>query len=363
MPSLTLPRVPHYQPPPPTKQELPYADLAIIDLSKASTPEGRASLSGEVKNALLTHGFFYVVNHGLPQPKTERMFDIADVPMSYVSDEEKQALHGRSHETGVYQGYKPRQYWHLDAGVRDQQEHYNVGRHVRDFKQPEAFGPYLPEVQAFVDHNHFNIFHPLLRVIALGLELPEETLVNLHGYDDPNSTYLRFQKYFPRTEDDEAKTNNVWMKGHKDIGSITLLWSQPVSALQILTAEGWRWIKHIENALIINAGDTLEFLTGGFYKGTIHRVIQPPVDQRGYTRLGMIYFCYANDDVRLVPLVESPVLQRAMLQPKCDPAVAPTMKEWRLSRILSYGATELRQGKEKATEEEDVHGIVVKHYN
>jgi hypothetical protein len=35
-----------------------------------------------------------------------------------------------------------------------------------------------------------------------------------------------------------------------DIGSITLLWSQPVAALQIQTKEGWRWVKHIDNALV-----------------------------------------------------------------------------------------------------------------
>ena len=68
------------------------------------------------------------------------------------------------------------------------------------------------------------------------------------------------------------KTNNVWLKGHtgeaqdsflipyefseslyffEDIGSVTILWSQPVSALQILSPDGkWRWVKHIPNGLV-----------------------------------------------------------------------------------------------------------------
>lgn len=41
-----------------------YADLAVIDLSKAATAEGRAELAGPVRDALTTNGFFYVVNHG-----------------------------------------------------------------------------------------------------------------------------------------------------------------------------------------------------------------------------------------------------------------------------------------------------------
>ncbi len=36
-----------------------------------------------------------------------------------------------------------------------------------------------------------------------------------------------------------------------DIGTVTVLWSQPVSALQIRCPDGkWRWIKHIDNALV-----------------------------------------------------------------------------------------------------------------
>lgn len=88
-----------------------YADLAIIDLSKAKTPEGRAALANEVRDALSTTGFFYVVGHGYTQEETDRMFDIADVPFAQVSDEEKQAYLGKIKETGSFQGYKLRNYW------------------------------------------------------------------------------------------------------------------------------------------------------------------------------------------------------------------------------------------------------------
>lgn len=41
----------------------------------------------------------------------ERMFDIADVPFSQVSDEEKEKYVAQTKQTGSYQGYKLRQYW------------------------------------------------------------------------------------------------------------------------------------------------------------------------------------------------------------------------------------------------------------
>jgi isopenicillin N synthase-like dioxygenase len=113
----------------------------------------------------------------------------------------------------------------------------------------------------------------------------------------------------------------------------------------------------------VNAGDALEFLTGGYYKGTIHRVVQPPQDQQNYTRLGVFYFAMPDDDVKLVPMAESPVLQRVGIQIRCDDSEAPTMEQWRKLRTSAYGQTELKSGNEKGVEEEIINGVLVKHYN
>ena len=79
----------------------------------------------------------------------------------------------------------------------------------------------------------------------------------------------------------------------------------------------------------------MEMLSGGFYKATIHRVIQPPADQRGCTRLGLFYFGLANDDVRLLPVAQSPVLQRVGITRKIADEDAPTQEEYRIARTLS----------------------------
>ncbi|KAG6900241.1 hypothetical protein C0993_000882, partial [Termitomyces sp. T159_Od127] len=114
---------------------------------------------------------------------------------------------------------------------------------------------------------------------------------------------------------------------------------------------------------VVNAGESLEFMSGGFYKGTIHRVHEPPVDQRGLTRLGVFYFAVFNDDVKLVPLQESPVLQRAGIIRRTQDDCAPSMGTYRKGRIAAYGITVPREGKEKGVEEEEVAGVVIRHYN
>lgn len=130
---------------------------------------------------------------------------------------------------------------------------------------------------------------------------------------------------------------------------------------------------------MINAGDALEFLSGGIYRATIHRsirfphtipnflsqvlfrVVQPPPDQREHTRLGVFYFCLADDDTQLAPLTDSPVLKRVGISKQFDDA--PTMAAWRKSRTSAYGHSKLKPALENGIEEEVIEGIVVKHYN
>ncbi|ESK88673.1 hypothetical protein Moror_3076 [Moniliophthora roreri MCA 2997] len=127
MPGLiTVPEVPRYILAQPTTEALDYADLPIIDLSKAhSTPEAFQELAGEIRSAMSAQGFLYVINHGYTPSQTERIFDIADVPFTQVSENEKKVYDARAHETGFLDGYKLRQYWHIEGGVRDQLEQYN----------------------------------------------------------------------------------------------------------------------------------------------------------------------------------------------------------------------------------------------
>ncbi|OBZ66835.1 1-aminocyclopropane-1-carboxylate oxidase 9 [Grifola frondosa] len=335
MPSTILPPVAHYVPAPPTKENLDYADLAIVDLSKAQTAAGRAELAAQVKEAMSGQGFFYVVNHGYTQAQTERMVDIADIPFTLVDDEEKRRFAPDIKKLGSYQGYKLRQYWHIDAGVRDQIEHYNINHDITRKQHPKALQPVLPEIDAFIRPATSMLF-------ALGLELPEDTFVNNHNFDAVGETWARFMKYYPRSEEDEVKTKNVWLKGHTDTGSISILWSQPVAALQILSPDGkWRWVRHIDNALVVNAGDTMESAR------------RPG----GYARLGLFYFTMPDDDVKIAPMTDSPVVQKHGIVGRFTNKDIMTMEQWRKARISAYGQSQL-QKKENGTEEEVINGIV-----
>ena len=51
--------------------------------------------------------------------------------------------------------------------------------------------------------------------------------------------------------------------------------------------------------IVINAGDMLEMATGGYYRSTPHRVVNPPAAESGRSRLSMPLFLHPASDVRL----------------------------------------------------------------
>ena len=50
------------------------------------------------------------------------------------------------------------------------------------------------------------------------------------------------------------------------MGSLTLLFRQPVAALQVLGKDGsWKWVRPQQDALTVNIADALQFLTSKRY--------------------------------------------------------------------------------------------------
>lgn len=61
-------------------------------------------------------------------------------------------------------------------------------RNIVGQEHPRPLRPFIPEMEDFARHNHFNVLHPVLRLLALGLELPEDTLVKTHNFDAKGET-------------------------------------------------------------------------------------------------------------------------------------------------------------------------------
>jgi len=335
-----------------TKEDLDWADLATIDLSKFGTPEGKKELAQTLIDAVRTKGFFYVTNFGISQDKVDRQFALGqafyELPLE-VKEEYTPDL-----ENGVYNGYRPAGRRVVGGGLKDQTEVYNIPKFQGDFPQehPSPVKENLPEIEEFARSLHTEVLDPLHVLFAIALELPEDYFTNLHKYEDKSEDHLRYMKYSKYSPEDTAKlSDGLWSQGHTDLGSVTLLFRQPVAALQIkdhVTGE-WKWAKPLDASLTVNTCDALSFLTGGYIKSTIHRVSVPPKDQRHVDRLGLLYFARPKNDL-VLNTIDSPVLKReGFTQNEFEKAgvPVPTMGEftkrkqtWQQTKRTEYKALE-----------------------
>ncbi|KAL4969917.1 uncharacterized protein BDV14DRAFT_186926 [Aspergillus stella-maris] len=315
MPSATKTPLEPCIPPSETKEDLSYVSLEALDLSLLSKPGRKEALAEQVLSFINKNGFFYVTNHGLTTTQINRQYAIARALFSLPLDEKLKYISNTA--TGDFRGYKPQSTGSL--GTRDNDERYNIPKFTPEHERPhpELIREYWDEIREFSLHIHYKILLPLLRPFAFVLEIDENTLVNLHRYEEPGLEYLRYMIYHPRTEPEDAQANNLWAKGHTDYNTLTFLFHQPVAGLQVLTPsknggkgeERWLYVRSPPEAIIVNIADALEYLSGGFLKSTVHRVVRPPREQAEKSRLSLIYFARPEANV-LMRSLESPLLKR-----------------------------------------------------
>ncbi|KAJ5129445.1 uncharacterized protein N7515_005484 [Penicillium bovifimosum] len=297
--------------PTPTKEKLDWAPLVEIDLSRFDQPGGKQELAKQLYDAVTRVGFWVVVGHGLSDERVLRQFSIGNAFFKEPL-EEKQSFPCNFAE-GEYFGYRGNERWIGDTGVKDNVEMLNVPKPIPewdDVPRHRLVRQNYEEIAQFHRDLYENVIRKLFVLMAIILELPENYLVDAHAYDKRSDDHLRYMIYNTRTQEEWDKAQGYTKGGHTDFGSLTLLFSQHIAGLQIRTSDGeWKYVKPVDGGITCNAADTLSFLTNGFIKSTIHRVVTPPKDQIDVPRLGLLYFCRPGDHT-VMKTVPSPLLDR-----------------------------------------------------
>ncbi|KII90128.1 hypothetical protein PLICRDRAFT_174911 [Plicaturopsis crispa FD-325 SS-3] len=314
MPALVTPPKPDLEPwtsPKETTAELDWAPLAIVDLGKFDEPGGKQALAKDLQEAVQRWGFWVVTNTGLSQEAVDRQLAIGNAFFKQPLEEKRKVP--CDFTVGNYFGYREPTRFIAKTDVKENMEMLNLPKFTQDYAsmpQHDLVRTFADEIAPFHRLVWENVVRKLMVLFALIIELPENYFVDRHAYDRPSEDHLRYMIYHPRSAKEDAKIGDQWSAGHTDFGSLTLLFSQSVAALQIRTPDNeWKWVKPVPGGITCNAADTLSFLTKGYIKSTIHRVVRPPADQANLERLGLFYFVRPGDDVPMVP-APSPVLRR-----------------------------------------------------
>lgn len=191
-------------------------------------------------------------------------------------------------------------------GPADGIEQFNwYNREWNDISRiPSCVHPLMDEIRSFCNYLTESVNRRLLTLFSRVLELPDTHLwdhVQSHG-SPTGEGYFRHALFRPVQKQTEQASKGLRMHGHTDFGLTTLLFSVPISCLQIWGRdEKWYYVPYKPGALVINIGDTLEIVSGGHFKATRHRVYKPPADQLEFERLSLVLFNSSLGELRMQP--------------------------------------------------------------
>ncbi|KAI1802751.1 Clavaminate synthase-like protein [Daldinia bambusicola] len=245
-----------------------------IDLSRFDEPSGKQELAKQLSDAVTRVGFWSVVNTGIVDERVLRQFSIGNAFFKEPLGEKRRFL--CNFAEGKYFGYRENSRWIGDTGVKE--NHRIVEQKWED-------------IASFHRDLSDKVIRKLFVLISIILELPENYPTDAHAYDEESDDHLRYMIYNVRSQEEWDKAQAYSNGSHTDFGNLALLFSQHVAGLQIRTPEGeWKDVGPVEGGITRNAADTLTFLTNGFIKSSIHRVVTPPKDQIDTPRLRLLYF-------------------------------------------------------------------------
>lgn len=242
-----------YQLTPETKADLEWADLVTLDLSDFDRPGGKQRLASQLKEAIHTVGFFYLVNWGLPQSEVDAQFaQAADI--FKLSEAEKARCERNHHLPGGPLGFQLRG---SGPGQRPNVEIYDDPKwnsHFTDRPRPAPCVKGAEQSERLCRHLHHHVLYRLLVLSAIVLDLEdEEQLWDLHNYESMSNCHMRYMMQYPSKPETKSDKQVETIRGHTDFGTFTLLFRQPIAGLQIQTGDDkWKWVKPYPGSITVN---------------------------------------------------------------------------------------------------------------
>jgi len=241
----------------------------------------------EFVESLSTTGFAVIYNHGIDIDlisstyKDWEKFFSSKEKLNYIFDYDKQ------------DGYFP---------FKSENAQGHTTKDLKEFFHIYSWGRYPKEISSNTKFIHKEL-------LSLGSNLldclddyaPESVRAKFSiklskMIENSGQNLLRIIHYPPLTKKDTVD-GSLRAEAHTDINLITILIAEP--GLQVLSSNGdWIDVKLAKNSIVVNIGDMLQKCSGGFYKSTVHRVVNPDLSINK-SRYSMPLFIHPRDDVKL----------------------------------------------------------------
>ena len=326
---------------PDAKGEIPVLDLGPYLRGESGA---REALGLALRHAFEEVGFYFVVNHGVPQTLIDAAFEAArrfhDQPL-----DDKLALRMNPDNVG-YMPFRTSVTRHSPLNANNQPnrvEAYFTKRepppgHLdqqsgRVFRGPNQWPADLPgfreTVLAYCDALD-RLGRSLLPLYAIALDLPAD------GFDAAftEPMYTLRMSHYPRQ--DVPADNEFGLAPHSDTSFMTILAQNAVPGLSIRLPNGtWLDAPLVPGSFLVNGGDLLRRWTNDRFLATPHRV----TNRSGQERYAVPFFFDADYDWKLECL---PTCQAADNPSRYPPITYPEYMTW--FRNMNYGAAQKKEG-------------------
>jgi isopenicillin N synthase-like dioxygenase len=304
-----------------SREKATFTSIPKVDMSRmfSKSLEDRKTVGKACREV----GFFYALNHDVPDDVIDHTFDAIAKFFELPLDVKNEV---NMRKSSRYRGYEPLLDIKLDPTTRggenmsslsetnlpgpnpsliDLKEAFLMGDDPTDpeqeqlhpasaTKEPRNQWPSSPSAAFFRPAMYDYYFYlvtfsrQLLRLFALALELPE-------NYFDPITTAplcsVRSIHYPP-----QEMSSDVGIGAHTDYSWFTLVCQQGTPGLEVLNENGiWVPATPAPRSFVVNIGDFLKLITDGKWKSTVHRVRNVTGDHR----YSMPFFFSPDEDSKI----------------------------------------------------------------
>lgn len=289
-------------------------DIPVIDLTALRNGDAaaRRAVAADIAQACTDTGFFTVTGHGVPAELLARTRRAAETFFSAPEDCKTAVL--RPPEK-ISRGWNPpadrtlantlgadtppdlQEAWAMGPPEGGDTSYFATGAGSRFFaanKWPEI-DDFRTTLEAYY-RAMTALSGDMMRGFALALDLDE------HFFDDKADrpcSIVRLVRYPAQTE--TPRPGQLRAGAHSDYGSFTFVKGDNVpGGLQVSDGNGgWQDVEAPEDGFVCNIGDAMQRWTGGRFRSTLHRVVNPPADAQKQDRISLVYFHLPNHDTRL----------------------------------------------------------------
>jgi len=239
----------------------------------------------KIKEACINIGFFQITGHGITQ---KNIRDICKVGNKFFNSSDKNKIKlspkkWNPKNENVYRGYFPN-----DVNGKE-------GLDIGDLKVTQKYAKRLKNqyieyinLNKSLDRESIKVLSTYFENIFILGEVLFKSIIKLYKKNTNNSkeafsrlktlSTLRFNYYPNQTKPVEiSKQDGVALgcETHVDSGVFTILYQDKKGGLQVQNKKTKKWhdVPFNNNALVVNTGRALEFLSKGKFKATNHRVL------------------------------------------------------------------------------------------